>query len=287
MTKEPQNPVNIFSYKDYRDFLKDWYQNAKKTRPAFSYRAFAKKAGFNTSNFLMLVMQGKRNLTEDSLTCFEKGLGLNKQEQEFFRNLVFLNQAKTHEQEDHYYQQLLQSKKFRELKPIEKQKYEYYATWYHPVIRELVCAKEFDGTPEWLSHKLCPSITPAQCAKSMELLEKLGFIKKNGDGKWQQATPVVSTGPALTSLVVHNYHKAILDLTGRVMDTLSKDDRDVSTLTLGIKKDKIPLLKEKIRAFRKEILQMVTSDNEPEEVAQLNIQFYPVTNNNQKKGSQS
>jgi uncharacterized protein (TIGR02147 family) len=86
---------------------------------------------------------------------------------------------------------------------------------------------------------------------------------------------------------VHNYHKAILDLTGKVMDTLSNEERDVSTLTLGVKKDKIPLLKEKIRAFRKEILQMVANDIEPEEVVQLNMQFYPVTNNTQKKGSQS
>lgn len=269
--------VNLFEYRDYRAYLKDWYQEAKNSKPSFSFRSFAKKAGFQTSNFLMLVMNGKRNLTEQSLAKFIVGLDLNKQEQEFFRNLVFFNQAKSHKDKDFYYQRLLQSKKLSKVKPIEKRQYEYYSTWYHPVIRELVVSKEFDGTPEWLSKRLFPTVTPVQCAKSIELLEKLGFIKKVRPNKWKQSSTIISTGPALTSLIVHNYHKAILDLTKDAMDQLSTKQRDASTLTLGVKKERLPQLRARIQEFRQEILKMVSEDVEPEEVAQLNIQFFPVT----------
>jgi uncharacterized protein (TIGR02147 family) len=225
----------------------------------------------------MLVIQGKRNLTEESLKGFIIGLNLNKQEQEFFRNLVFFNQAKTHPDKNFYYHRLLQSKKFNQLKPIEKQHYEYYSTWYHPVVRELVASQEFDGTPEWIAKRLSPPITPAQASKSIELLEGLGFIKKIGDGRWRQSSTIVSTGPELTSVVVHNYHKTLLDLSKEVMDILSMKHRDVSALTLGVKRNHIPELRSKIREFRREILKMVTEDTEPEEVLQLNIQLYPVT----------
>jgi uncharacterized protein (TIGR02147 family) len=269
--------ISIFEYSDYRKYLKDWYEDAKKYHSGFSYRVFSKKAGFSTSNFLMLVIKGQRNLTEQSLAKVMIGLGLNKQEQEFFRNLVFFNQAKTHEEKNLYYQQLLQSKKFNELKPIEKKQYEYYSTWYHPVIRELVCSPEFDGTAEWLSRKLYPHVASQHCAKSIELLEGLGFILKNSDGTWQQTSTIVSTGPELTSLIVHNYHKSILDLSKAVMDKLSMQDRDVSTLTLGVKRGRMEELKNKLRDFRKEILSMVSTDTEPEEVIQLNMQLYPVT----------
>lgn len=225
----------------------------------------------------MLVMQGKRNLTEESLEKFVRGLGLNKQEQEFFRNLVFFNQAETHEDKNFYYQHLLQSKKFSRLKPIEKAQYQYYSAWYHPVIRELVVSTNFDGTPEWIAKRLSPAITPAQATRSIELLESLGFIQKAGSGRWKQASTIVSTGPELTSVVVHNYHKLLLDLSKDVMDQLSSKHREVSALTLGVKKERLGELRDKIREFRKEILKMVSGDTEPDEVVQLNIQFYPVT----------
>lgn len=270
--------VSVFDYKDYRAFLNDWYADAKTRGPGFSHRAFAKRAGLGSTNFFMLVMQGKRNLTESSIKMVMRGLKLNKQEQEFFHNLVFFNQAKTHEDKDSYYRKLLQSKKFRQAKPIEKESYEYYSSWYHPVVRELVAAVDFDGTPEWIASRISPPITPVQAAKSIELLERLGFVERTDSGKWRQVSTIISTGPEVTSIIVHRYHKELLGLSMSVMDKLSMKERDVSSLTLGVKRERLPEIMARIREFRQEILKMVSMDTEPEEVAQLNIQFYPVTN---------
>lgn len=270
--------VSVFDYKDYRAYLNAWYADAKTRGPGFSHRAFAKRAGLSSTNFFMLVMQGKRNLTESSIKMVMRGLKLNKQEQEFFRNLVFFNQARMHEDKDSYYRKLLQSKKFRQAKPIERESYEYYSSWYHPVVRELVVSADFDGTPEWIAGRISPPITSAQAAKSIELLVRLGFIERTESGKWKQASTIISTGPEVTSIVVHRYHKELLDLSKSVMDRLSMKERDVSSLTLGVKRERLPEIMAKIREFRQEILKMVSMDTEPEEVAQLNIQFYPVTN---------
>src|SRR5437868_5269216 len=128
--KASSSKISVFHYLDYRQYLRDWYHDAKSSRGSFSYRSFSKKAGFQSTNFLKLVMDGDRNLTEESLSKFALALKLNKQEQEFFRNLVFFNQAKTHEQKNQYYAKLLQSKKYSELKPIEKNQFEYYSTWF-------------------------------------------------------------------------------------------------------------------------------------------------------------
>lgn len=274
--------ISVFDYKDYRKFLNDWYVNRKQKNKAFSYRSFAKKAGFKTSNFLMLVIQAKRNLTQNSLTKMIKGLDLNKQEQEFFSNLVFYNQAKTNDDKNRYYQNLIQSRKFNELKPIEKQSYEYYSKWYHPVIRELVCSQEFDGTMEWISSRLYPKVTPTQCTKSIELLETLGFVIRTNEGRYKQASSIISTGANLTSVVVHNYHKTLLELSREMMDRLTIHEKDVSALTLGVKRERLKEIADKIRNFRKEILSLVSDDTEPEEVVQLQIQFFPVTKLNSK-----
>lgn len=268
--------ISVFEYTDYRKFLRDWYRAAKGAT-SLSYRAFSKRAGLKSINFFKFVMDGVRNLTEESIGKFAAGLKLNKQETEFFKSLVFYTQAKTHEEKNRRYQNLLRSRKYSQLKPIERDQYEYYATWYHPVVRELVASKDFDGSFGWIAERLSPAITPAQAEKSVEILEKLGFIERTGNGRWKQASALVSTGAELKSHVVHNYHKIVLDLTKRVIDEMPPERRDVSTMTLGVARGRVPELKKLIQNFRQEILKAVASDAEPEEVVQLNIQMFPLT----------
>lgn len=269
--------ISIFDYKNYRAFLRDWVDQAKATRRAFSHRWFAQKAGFHTSNFLMLVIQGKRNLTEDSVKKCALGLELNKQEEDFFRNLVLMNQAKTSDEKHDFLKHMVQSKKFRQLRKIEKQQYDYYSSWYHPVIRELVMSKDCQNSAEKIAERLGGSITPAQVEKSIHLLESLGMIERSKTGAWKQTSLLLSTGPELASLVVHDYHKKLLDLAKRQLDAVAQSRRDITSMTLGIRKERLPQIIAKIREFRSEVLRMVSEDQNPEEVALLNIQFYPVT----------
>ncbi|MBI4238512.1 MAG: TIGR02147 family protein [Deltaproteobacteria bacterium] len=277
MARGPTTPVNLFSYLDYRAFLRDWYAAMKRTQRAFSFRAFALRAGFTSPNFLKLVMDGARNLTEKSLPKFMIGLRLNKQEQEFFRNLVGFNQAADTAERDRYYQRLLSSRKYNELRPIERQQYEYYAAWYHPVIRELVTAPDFDGTPTWIANRLNPAITPAQVEKSLGLLEQLGFLQRTSEGRWAQTSTLVSTGAEVRSVMLLNYHRNLLDLTKTILDITPASERDVSALTLGIAKERLPMLKRKVQEFRQEILKLVANDTAPELVVQLNLQLFPVS----------
>ena len=275
MRKKPA--ISVFDYRDYRKFLRDWYQAAKDASSSFSHRNFAKRAGFKSSNFLKLVMDGERNLTEASLAKFLVGLKLNKQEQDFFANLVHFNQSKTAAETNIYYQRLLQSRKYNQLKPIEKHQYEYCADWHHAVIRELVVSPGFDGTAEWLATRIHPAITSAQADKSLKLLEKLGFITKDDNDQWCQASPVLSTGAEVTSEALFNFHKNLLDLGKEVLEKVDAAERDISAVTLGVVRERIPQLKRMIQDFRQEILKLVADDSEPEEVVWLNIQMFPAT----------
>lgn len=275
MEKEQKN-INLFYYLNYRQYLKDVYTAGKKKRGSFSFRLFSKKAGFASPNFLKLVMDGKRNLTEKSLIPFMKGLNLNKQECDFFRNLVFYNQASSVKERDLYYHQLIQSRKFNQLKPLEKNQYDYCAEWYHAVIRELVTSPDFDGTPEWIASHIYPTITPSQARRSIELLAQLGLIVKKAGG-FEQVTPLVSTGAEVTSLALFQYHVHILDLAKTALEKLPQTERDISSLTLGISPELLPRLKTKIQEFRQEILKLVSTENQPRGVVQLSIQMFPVT----------
>ena len=95
--------------------------------------------------------------------------------------------------------------------------------------------------------------------------------------KWKQSSALVSTGPEISSHLIHNYHKIVLDLTKEVMDRIPPSGRDVSTMTLGVIRDRVPQLKKMIQQFRQEVLKLVSVDTQPQEVVQVNIQMFPVT----------
>lgn len=276
MTPVPQK-IDVLAYNDYREFLRDWYNHSKKTRPHFSFRNFARRAGLKSPNFLKLVMEGDRNLSTEGLEKFLIGLQINKSEAEYFTYLVQLNQATTHEDKIKSYKGLVKSRKFSRIKPIEKDQYEYYSTWYHPVIREIILHSKFDGSPAWLANKIGHGLTEAQARKSLELLERLEFIKKYGENKWQHASPVVTTGNESSSLTLLEFHQKLLQLSADSLPMIEPMDRDLSSLTIGIKKSRVSELKTAIQNFRAQVIKNFSTDEPPEDVYFLNIQMFPVT----------
>lgn len=98
---ENKEQPNLFNYLDYRHFLRDWLQSAKKNY-GFSYRFFSKRAGLKSPSLYKMVMDGERDLVEGSLHKFLEGLNLSVKEKEYFATLVLYNQARSDEHRERY-----------------------------------------------------------------------------------------------------------------------------------------------------------------------------------------
>ncbi len=271
-----KRPV-IYNYLDYRAFLKDMFQFRKQKDKYFSYRFFANKAGFASPNFLKLVSDGKRNLTNESIAKIAAGFGLKKQEREFFENLVFMNQATNHEERNHYYKKMMSMKGYANIHKIAKDSYNYFSKWYCPVIREVVTFGERNHTPEQIAEMLSPRITPKEAEKSLNLLTSLGLIRKTPDGQWEQCDKAVSTGPEVRSLVIANFHREMLRLATESLERHPSEERDITALTLSVNHRQMAEIKIKTAAFRKELLELACNDEDADQVLQINIQVFPLT----------
>src|SRR5438270_803345 len=75
---EPRSKT-IFEYDDYRKFLRDYFTARKEKNSHFSFRLFARIAGFKAHSFVILVLQGKTDLSEGSVDKFLKGLKLHRE----------------------------------------------------------------------------------------------------------------------------------------------------------------------------------------------------------------
>ncbi len=272
-----KRPV-VYKYFDYRVFLKDMFQFRKLKNKIFSYRYFSSKSGFSSPNFLKLVIDEKRNLTNSSIAKVAKGFGLKKQEREFFENLVFMNQATVHDEKNHYYKKMMSMRGYTEIHKIDKDSYNYFSKWYYPVIREVITFNSHFQSPEKIARLLFPKITAKEAERAIKLLSELGLIKQNQDGHWEQSNQAISTGSEVKSLVVGNYHREMIKLASESIDRHPAGKRDISALTLSVKEKKISEIKARIESFRKELMDLACQDENPDQVIQINIQAFPLTN---------
>lgn len=267
----------IFDYIDYREFLKDMFAFKKETMPSYSYRYFSRLAGFSSPNFLKLVMEGQRNLTNTSVAGIAKGFKLKKPERDFFENLVFMNQATEHAEQDHYYRKMIAAKSHGKIKTIETARYEYFSKWYLPVIRELVVFGDRKMTAEQISEKLYPAVRTKDVETALRRLEALGLILKDDQGQWQQTDSLLSTGPEVKSLLITNFHMEMIRLAEESITRHPAKTRDITALTISMKKNRMAELKQKIADFRKDILKEFATDESSDQVVQINIQAFPLT----------
>jgi uncharacterized protein (TIGR02147 family) len=279
---------SIFEYTNYRTYLKDLYKEKKRSQK-LTYRKFAELAGMNSSSWLLLLIKGQKNLTPDSAIRISRALGHSNAETEYFENLVSFNQAKTVESRNYHYLRLRQVKKGLQAKGkldirfIAEDQYEYYNKWYHPVVRSLVSKIPFKDNYGLLAKQLVPAISAGQAKQSVALLTRLGLIRKKPSGKWEQCDAVISTGDEVDSLNVINYHKQTLKKAEAVFDHCTKEQRDISGLTIGIGEKDFQRIKKKVQAFRKEIMKIAQASKAADRVYQLNTQLFPMAIVNQGK----
>jgi uncharacterized protein (TIGR02147 family) len=271
---------NIYNYLNYREFLYDYYSEKKREKPAYSYQVFAQKAGFKSKSFIADVIDGEKNLSEESIFALGNAIELNESDFAYFKTLVAFNQAKTNSQKDHFFKLLVKSNKLVTARLVLSDKYEFYSCWYHNTVRELVTFVDFNDDFGLLGRHVQPAITARQAKKSVELLTKLGFIRKEGP-RYVQTDPDITTGDTVSSLAVENFHLQNLNLAGESIDTCPAQHRDISCLIATLSLEQVEEIKNEVRDFRKKLVSMINGTTKDtvkgRRVYHINMQMFPTS----------
>lgn len=271
---------DVFRYVDYRVYLREMYAYLKRTKPQFSYRFFARQAGFSSPNFLKLVIDGKRNLTPASIASFARALRQNAAQRDYFSNLVLMNQATSTDERNQHYLRLSRARGYLQVRRIERDQYDYYTTWYAPPIRELIAVEGFREDPAWIAAQLVPAITAAQATRVLKLLERLRLIRRDADGRLVQCAEMISTGPEVKGLAVRNFHRAMIRRAEEALDRFPVDQRHASGLTVSMSAERAARITEKLHELRRMLFELMCEPCEGDiatAVYQLNLQLFPVT----------
>ncbi|HRE87920.1 MAG TPA: TIGR02147 family protein [Myxococcota bacterium] len=272
---------DVARFTDYRGYLKAMTAYLRATRPGFSFRSFARRAGFASPNYLKLVTDGLRNLAPESVERFARGLGLNKREHELFRMLVLLANARSDEERNAIYSRLRERVVGDEIAQLRDDQFAVYDMWWALVVREMVTLPDFVLDARWIARRLRPRVRVSQAQRALDLLSRLGLVVIGDDGKVSLAEPTISTGPEVTSLGVRNHHRAHLELAARSLDEVERSERNITSLTLRLDREQYAAAVEEIARTRRRLLEIAdgahSSTEGSAEIHQAVFSLFPVT----------
>lgn len=274
----------IYTYDNFRFFLKDYFKEQKKLKEVFSHRYFAKKAGFASSSFCAHVIDGKRGLTVKSLKKMVKGLGLRGRKATYFENLVLYNQAVTVEERENHFKKLDRIRRSTEFYKVKQKQYAYYDKWYYPVIRELAVFGDWNDDYSKLASMVIPSIQPEKARKAVNTLLDIGMLVQKPDGTFDQPNKAV-TAENVPTVVTRKVRKKYIHLADEAMENMPVDKRFISGVTVLISDEKYKQVITQLDEIRKNILAESLDESEKDKVYQFNFQAFPLSNiiHNEKK----
>lgn len=275
-TDRPGSLPTIFHYTDFRAYLADYQAARKAVDRKFSHRFIADKVGSSSSGWFSDIVRGRISLTGAFRVRLARILNLKEREADYFEVLVNLDQAGSEEEREACARRIMS---FREVPSelVGRDRFEYYSAWYYGAIRELLFFHDFKGDYAALASLLVPAISVPEAKRAIALLQRLGFVAKDAQGCLRPAKGALKKDSAIKADNLSTYMKKNMELAMTALDAYSREDRDISALTLSFSGPGFVKAKEEIRALRKKLLALMVEDNFPEKVYQCNIQMFPIT----------
>ena len=282
-----EKKVTVSTYMDFREYLRAVISSMRKNGDSVSNRSFAKALGIQSSSWLTNVLRGEKGITMETAHDISDYLRHDVWEREYFETLVNFNQAKTVDTRNGYFAALkrhLIKKGYHAAAVLEPDQYEFYSKWYYTAVRSLLGMFPMGDEYNRIGRLTSPSITAAQAKKAVKLLTKLGLIKMNDTGFYTLTGAAISSGPHVKSLAVANFQRETMRMGMEAIDRYPHQQRDISTMSVGISEESFKKIAEIVANCRKAIAELAARDQSADRVYQVNFQVFPLSKAKQGRG---
>lgn len=238
----------------------------------YSLRAFAADVGVDHSTLSQL-LRDRRPLTERTIRLIGKRLKLSEQVVDAFVSREQLVDEAP-------------STTTAQLRQLTGDAASIVTDLSHYTILELVRLKEFKQDSRWIARALGLSVDEVNM--SLSRLLRLGMLTMNSDGRWvDRSGDASATLDGFAMVAVHQLIQRVDTLRSRAMARVPPSLRDHSSSTFALDTSKLPTVIEMIRKFRLKLTGFLGNGGSADDVYQLEISFFPVTNLSHSKKRKS
>lgn len=271
----------VTEYRDYRSCMQDFYDERKRTC-SFTWREFARLAGFTSPTYLKLVCEGKSSLSELGIERVAAAMNLGGFEYAYFRSLVHYNQAKDDETKKNAFASMKDIAKANKIRVVDGDAFTYFESWKNPVLRELVTMMP-GATPKAVAEMCWQPITADEVRKSLNFMVSVGILQRKSKNVYVQTEKALVGNSDVMPLVLRSMHREMAGFAQKAIDEFDVNDRDVSGITMGIDRDTYEQIVRELESCRRKIVAIANTCKEPNQVYRLNLQMFPLSKNTHKK----
>ena len=265
----------IVEYTDYRKYIQDYYDERKRCS-AFSWHAFAQKAGFSSDVYLKYVCEGKKNLSVGSAGSVANAMGLVGFEYDYFVLMVSYAHAKNDEAKRTAFEERCAMAQAHKMRVLGDEEFNYFKSWKNSVIREL--APHMPGAKPLEIARACKQkISAAEVSETLDFLVKAKLLKKDKSGNYQQTDKAIKMAPVeAVPLAARDLQRQMGEFAIQSLD-LPLSERVMSGYTLGLTRRAYERIKKEMEDFWRRVVAIATEENETDCVYRLNMQLFPMS----------
>jgi len=278
----------LVEYMDYRKFLGDWYMYkrslSKKDLRPYSYAMFSAAADIKSPNYLKMIIEGRRNLSEDMIVRFAKALGFHKEQADEFRLLVLFDQSTDPAGRNFFLKELSDFRVQVQLRSgqIDKKIWQKIPSWITWILYALMDQEGVEFQPAKLRELLRSKASETEIEDAMQTLLNSGeVIRDPATGALKKARNLIDSPDEIPVALVRKLQSQLMYLGLESLFQDSPAEREFGSLTMSLTKSEFEELRFKLRQMRKQLhkdnsIKRMTTRGE--RVYQLNLQLFPVTN---------
>jgi uncharacterized protein (TIGR02147 family) len=277
---------DVTNYLDYRKYLSDFFEYKKKqfstSRVPYSYAHFSASCGLKSPQYLKLIIEGSRNLSEKTIPQFARALSLKKEEAMDFRLLVLSNQETEPGKRALLFKELMDYRVQMKIKKgeIAKKHFEQIPNWATWVLFEAVdLGLKFEDSRD-LQRLLRNKVSTQDVTRAINQLSELGLIEKTETG-YKKKRHLIENAEDIPIELIRSLQSQFMYLALESLYQDSPKEREFGSATLALTKKEFEEIRFKLRQLRKAIQKDISvarqSGSKGDRIYQLNIQLYPVT----------
>ncbi|MCQ2055242.1 MAG: TIGR02147 family protein [Fibrobacter sp.] len=272
----------VITYHDYRRFMQDFYDERKSTS-SFTWREYARLAGFTSPTYLKLVCEGKSNLSDLGIERVAAAINLGGFERVYFRYLVQFNQAKNDEERKNAFASMQDIARANKIRVVDSSAFTYFESWKNPVLRELVALMP-GATPEALAEMCWQPITEQEVRKSLDFMVSVGLLKRKFKDVYVQTDKAIMGNSDVFPVVIRSMHREMASFAQKAIDEFQVNDRNFSGVTMSVDRDAYEQITRELESCRRKIVAIANTSRKPDQVYRLNMQMFPLSKKFEKRG---
>jgi uncharacterized protein (TIGR02147 family) len=283
---EKPQPPRLADYTDFRQYLKDVYEFRRETEStglrAYSYSAFSAAADIRSPNYLKLIIEGRRNLSDDMISRFARALRLNKLETEEFRVLVHYGQATEPIQRNQFLKELadLRAERAFASGAISEQAWEKIPGWMGWVIFAMTDQAGVQFDPEELYKLIRAKTSPDDVKGALRKLMQEGHLVGESASQMAKGRDLIESPQDLPVAMIRKLQAELIYLGIESLFRDSPKEREFGAMTMAMTQEEFDHVRFELRQLRKRLqkdLMVRRQSSKGDRVYQLNIQLFPVT----------